>query len=124
MTCNAARRDGGAGGWSAASRGVSSRLATKVREDRPAQPVIGERVGVGALDAADQPFESQPSQVISHLCAGVGAAEQSAALGAKAPVGKAGDGVDDHTQGAGQGHDAGVRQAQGSGSPALLYRGL
>ena len=52
-----------------------------------------------------------------------GRAEQAGHLGTEAPVGEAADGMDEQAQGAGQGHDAGVPEAQGSGSLALLVRG-
>ena len=75
-------------------------------------------------DAMDQPFEAEASEVVGHLLGGVVGAEKSGHQPAKALVGEAGDGVDEHAEGAGQGHGAWVPEAQGSGSLALPYVGL
>jgi hypothetical protein len=93
-------------------------------EDRHPDAVGGEHIAVGALDPADQALESQSAQVVGHLGAAVGTAEQAAHLGAEAPVGEADDGIQQDAQGAGQGHDARIPEAQSSGSLALLQRGL
>jgi hypothetical protein len=67
---------------------------------------------------------AQPAQVVGHLRGGVGGAEQTGDKGAQAPVAEAGDGVDHHAQGAGQGHGAWIPEAQSSGSLALPCVGL
>lgn len=54
----------------------------------------------------------------------VGAAEHAAHQGTKALVGEADAGNHGNAEGAGQGHDAWITEAQGSGSLALLKRGL
>jgi hypothetical protein len=50
--------------------------------------------------------QSQAAQVVAHLVGGVVGVEESGDKPAKAPVGEAGDGVDDTAQGAGQGGGA------------------
>ena len=69
-------------------------------------------------------MEPEPSQVVGHLVHAVVVAEESSYQPAKALVGKAGDGVDDATEGTGQGHGAWIPEAQGSGSLALPVVGL
>ena len=81
-------------------------------------------IGVGVRHALDQAVESESAQVIGHLVHAVVVAEESGHQPAKALVGKTGDGVDDTTQGAGQGHGAWIPEAQGSGSLALPVVGL
>jgi hypothetical protein len=93
-------------------------------EDHHPHTLGGEHVAVAVLDPPGQPLEPQPPQVVGHLCAAVGTAEQAAHLGTQAPVGEADDGVEQDRKGAGQGHDARIPEAQGSGSLALLQRGL
>ena len=88
-------------------------------EDRDALAVVGEDVGVGTVEAFDQPVEAQPRQVVAHLVGGVGGAEQSGDAGAKAPVRDAGDGVDPDGESADQGHDPRVAEPQGWGPPAV-----
>lgn len=93
-------------------------------EDGDADALGRELVAVGALDASDEPVETEPSQVIAHLAAAVVGAEESGHTPAKAVVGEAGDGVDHSTQGAGQGCGARVPEAKRSGSLALSDVGL
>src|SRR5512135_962424 len=59
-----------------------------------ALPVLGELVGVAAGQPLDEPVDAEPGEVVAHLVGGVGGAEQSGDVGAQAPVGEAGDGVD------------------------------
>ncbi len=68
--------------------------------------------------------EAEATQVVGHLVGRVLAPEQPGDQPAKACVGEAGDGVDEHGEGTGQGHGAWVPEAQGSGSLALPYVGL
>jgi hypothetical protein len=75
-------------------------------------------------DTFDEPMQPEATQVIGHLVHAVVVAEESGHQPAKALVGKAGDGVDDTAQGAGQGHGAWIPEAQGSGSLALPVVGL
>jgi len=88
-------------------------------EDRNALSLAGQDVGVAGVETVDQPVEPEPAQVIAHLVAGVGRAEQLAHLGTKAPIGEADDGVQAQAQGAEQGHDPRVAEPQGRGPPAL-----
>ena len=50
---------------------------------------------------------------------GVGGTEQAGYLGAKAPVGESGDGVERDAQGAEQGNDPRVAEPQGRGPPPV-----
>jgi hypothetical protein len=72
-------------------------------EDREAQSVAGQVVGVGVGAADDEPVVAEPGQVVAGLCHRVGGAEQSGHQGTQAPVGNAGDGAQSHREGAGQG---------------------
>ena len=60
----------------------------------------------------DESFEPEASQVVGGLRARVGTVEQRFHLGAEAPVGEADDGVHEHAEGAGQGHDRGSPNAR------------
>jgi hypothetical protein len=93
-------------------------------EQREADPVDGEHVGVGAWQALDEALAAKPGQVVAHLVWRVGGAEQGGHLGAKAPMGEP-DHADKHrAQGAGQGHDPGIAEAQRSGTASRLARWL
>jgi hypothetical protein len=115
-------------GWAVGLIGGKQRrqdpLAELGVEDREPLAVVGEHVAVAVIEAADEPVQAQPAQVVGHLAGAVGAAEQAGDKGAKAPIGYAGDGMQRQAQGAGQGHDAKVPEAQGSGPLALPCVGL
>ena len=93
-------------------------------EERHPKPLGGRDVGVGVRHPLDEPVEAEAAQVIGHLVGGVVPPEQPGDEPAKASVGEAGDGVDDHAQGAGQGHGAWIAEAQSSGSLAPSVVGL
>ena len=82
-------------------------------EDREAEAVGGEVVGVGVWAAGDEPVVAESGEVVAGLGHGVGGAEQSGHQGAEAPVGDAGDGAQGDGQGAGQGLDPRVAEAHG-----------
>jgi hypothetical protein len=108
-------------------RGHHRRAPVGVRagvEDGDCHAVGGEGVGVGVWDPLDEAVDAQASQVVGHLSGGVVPPEQPGDQPAKALVGEAGDGVDEHGEGAGQGHGAWIPEAQGSGSLALPCVGL
>src|SRR5439155_1592690 len=91
-------------------------------EDRDADAVAGEEIGVAVGDAVDESVQAQAAQVVAHLAGAVGVlVEVSGDEPAKAFVGKAaGDGVQDVAEGAGQSHGALIPEAQRSGSLALM----
>ena len=87
-------------------------------EDRGALPFWGREVGVGVLEACDEPVETQAGQVVAHLVGRVAGAEQAAHPGAQAPVGEP-EGAEPGAQGAEQGHDPRVAKTQGWSPPAV-----
>src|SRR6266498_191579 len=93
-------------------------------EDREAPALGGEHVGVAAGQTADEALAAQAGQVVAHLVGRVGGAEQGGDLGAKAPVGEPDHAGEQDRQGAGQGHDPGIAEAQRSGAVSRLARGL
>src|SRR6266567_2309097 len=92
-------------------------------EDSDAGTISGERIRVGAWLAPNQTLATETTQVVGHLRRGIRGGEESGYLGTQAPIGEAGHRVDGNTQCADQGHCAGIPEAQGSGSLALLKRG-
>jgi len=74
--------------------------------------------------AFDEAVESQPAKVMGHLIGAVVAAEQPGDEAPEALAGEAGDGMDGHAQGTGQGHGAYVPEAERPGSLALPCVGL
>jgi hypothetical protein len=93
-------------------------------EQGEADPVGGEHVGVGARQALDEPLAAQPGQVIAHLRGRVGSGQQGRHPGAKAPMGEPDHAGECAAEGAGQGHDPGIAEAQGSGAASRLARWL
>src|SRR6266704_2711654 len=89
-------------------------------EDREAPALGGEHVGVAAGQTADEALAAQAGQVVAHLVGRVGGAEQGGDLGAKAPVGEPDHAGEQDRQGAGQGHDPGIAEAQRSGAASRL----
>src|SRR6266704_1303897 len=89
-------------------------------EDREAPALGGEHVGVAAGQTADEALAAQAGQVVAHLVCRVGGAEQGGDLGAKAPVGEPDHAGEQDRQGAGQGHDPGIAEAQRSGAASRL----
>jgi hypothetical protein len=61
-------------------------------EDGDADAVGGEGVAVGVGQAADEPGQAQPAQVVGHLSGAVVAAEQSGGQDTQVLVGEAGGG--------------------------------
>jgi hypothetical protein len=88
-------------------------------EDRDALALGGQDVGVAGVESLDEAVQAEPAEVVAHLVAGVGLAEQLAHLGTQAPVGEADDGVQGQAQGTEQGHDPRVAEPQGRGPPAF-----
>src|SRR6185437_5661505 len=89
MVRNAFRIGGGAGGWSAASRGRSSRSSCSlVQTIANRSPSLVKSVAVLAGDSIDEPVEAQRGQVVAGLVGGVvDAVEQCGHQGAQALVG-------------------------------------
>jgi len=112
-------------GWSVSLEERSEKSFVELGvEDGDSQSFGGEDVRVGLRDPLDEAVEAEAGQVVGHLVGCVLPPEQPGHQPAKALVGEAGDGVDEHDEGAGQGHGAWVPEAQGSGSLALPYVGL
>ena len=82
-------------------------------EDRDADALGGEDVGVAAGKAGDEPVEPQAAEVVTHLALAVVLAEVSGDEPAEALVGETGDRGKDVAQGAGQGYCSCVPEAQG-----------
>src|SRR6185437_12461623 len=114
--------------WRGWSVGVEERSQQPVVElgveDGDADALGGEDIAVAAGQALDESVQAQAAQVVAHVGAGVGVAEQSGDLPARTFVGEAGDGVDEWTKRAGQSHGAFVPETEGSGSLALPSVGL
>jgi hypothetical protein len=92
-------------------------------EDRDADAVRGQDVGVAAWQALDEPVRPEAPEVVAHAAVAVGLAEVLRDERAQGLVGEAGDGVELVAERAGQGHGACVAEAQGSGSLALTVVG-
>ena len=93
------------------------------RGDMDAVGSQGVAVGVG--QAADQPGQAQPAQVVGHLSGAVVAAEQPGGQDPQVLVGEPGRSEQRVTQGAGQSHDPRIAKPQGWGpAPRRIHDGV
>ena len=113
MVRRAARSSGGAWGLVGGQQWAEEPVVELGVEDGDLDPVGGQHVVVGVLDAADQAGDAQPAQVVGHLAGGVGRVQQSGHQGAQALVGDAGGREQGGAQGAGQGHDPRIAEPRG-----------
>ena len=110
-----------AAGRSAARSGAEWSVVEFGVEDRPADTVGGEPVGVGVRESSDEAFEAQASQV-EVVCAVAQGRRAAGSPGTETPIGEADGGVHHRTEGAGQCHYVGVSEAQ-CRSPLALVGG-
>lgn len=100
-----------------------TRAASLVKKVATAWPWGGDAVGVGALEAFDEPLEAQPAQVVGRLSRPVGGVDELGHVLAQRGVGQPAADVIEGCQRREQPHDAGFAEPQRGCALAVVDRG-